>query len=161
MTYTAENPHADGRTSPRARPRYRPPSHSDLHATSRTHDNWIEARQTSCRQQTAPPQHHCSKDVTLNAVLSCPRKYSGLPPFSEIWGYVCPQIRFPPTQDHQANMILTVTTNRFRHHWKLGGDPTRSPAPVSTEHASGRQGPGDARGTRSVACGCLTQTCRG
>ena len=66
MTYTAENPHADGNTSPGARPRYRPPRHRDLHATSRTHDNWTTARQTSCRQQTAPPQPRCSKDVTAH-----------------------------------------------------------------------------------------------
>jgi hypothetical protein len=38
MTYTAENPHADGSAAPGARPRYRPPRHHDLHATSRTHD---------------------------------------------------------------------------------------------------------------------------
>jgi len=35
-------------------------------ATSRTHDNWMVARQTSCRQQTAPPQPRCSKDVTTH-----------------------------------------------------------------------------------------------
>ena len=39
MTYTAETPHADGSAAPGARPRYRPPRHSDLHDTSRTHDN--------------------------------------------------------------------------------------------------------------------------
>ena len=66
MTYTAENPHADGNTSPGARPRYRPPRHRDLHATSRTHDNRMAGRQTSCRQQTAPPQPRCSKDVTAH-----------------------------------------------------------------------------------------------
>jgi hypothetical protein len=32
---------------------------------------------------------------------------------------------------------------------------------AAQQHASGRQGPGDARGTRSVARGCLTQTCCG
>ena len=66
MTYTAENPHADGSAAPGARPRYRPPRHRDLHATSRTHDNWMAARQTSCRQQTAPPQPRCSKDVNAH-----------------------------------------------------------------------------------------------
>ena len=66
MTYTAENPHADGITAPGARPRYRPPRHIDLHATSRTHDNRMAGRQTSCRQQTAPPQPRCSKDVTAH-----------------------------------------------------------------------------------------------
>ena len=66
MTYTAENPHADGSAAPGARPRYRPPRHRDLPATSRTHDNWMAARQTSCRQQTAPPQPRCSKDVTAH-----------------------------------------------------------------------------------------------
>jgi hypothetical protein len=66
MTYTAENPHADGSSATGARPRYRPPRHRDLHATSCTHDNWMPARQTSCRQQTAPPQPPCSKDVTAH-----------------------------------------------------------------------------------------------
>jgi hypothetical protein len=66
MTYTAENPHADGSAAPGARPHYRPPRHRDLPATSRTHDNWMAARQTSCRQQTAPPQLRCSKDVTAH-----------------------------------------------------------------------------------------------
>ena len=32
---------------------------------------------------------------------------------------------------------------------------------AAQQHASGRQGPGDARGTRSAARGCLTKTCRG
>jgi hypothetical protein len=32
MTYTAENPHADGSAAPGARPRYRPPRHRNLHA---------------------------------------------------------------------------------------------------------------------------------
>jgi hypothetical protein len=39
----SENPHA-------------PPRHSNLPDTSRAHDNWKTARQTSCLQQTAPPQ---------------------------------------------------------------------------------------------------------
>ena len=64
MTYTTENPHADGSAAPGARPRYQQPLHRDLPDTSSTHDNWMEARQTSCRQQTAPPQQCCSKDVT-------------------------------------------------------------------------------------------------
>ena len=56
MTYTAENPHADGSATPGARPRYQPTRHSDLHATSNTHDNWMDARQTSCRwRQDRPP----------------------------------------------------------------------------------------------------------
>jgi hypothetical protein len=59
MTYTAENPHAGGSAAPGARPRYQPPRHRDLHATFRTHDNGMAARQTSCRQQTAPPQPRC------------------------------------------------------------------------------------------------------
>ena len=66
MIDTAGNPHADGSAAPGARPRYRPPRHSDLPATSRTHDNWMAARQTSCRQQTAPAQPRCSKDVTAH-----------------------------------------------------------------------------------------------
>jgi hypothetical protein len=69
MTYTAENPHADGSASPGARPRYQPPCHRDLPATSRTHDNWMESRQTSCCQQTAVPQPCCSKDVTVHPHL--------------------------------------------------------------------------------------------
>ena len=36
MTYTAENPHADGSASSGARPRYRQPRHSDLPDTSLT-----------------------------------------------------------------------------------------------------------------------------
>jgi len=66
MTYTAENPHADGRASSGTRPRYRPPSHIDLPATSSTHYNWMGARQMSCHQQMAPPQPRCSKDVTAH-----------------------------------------------------------------------------------------------
>ncbi len=92
MTYTAENPHADGSTAPGARPgarpRYRPPRHRDLPATSRTHDNWMAARQTSCRQQTAPPQPRCSKDVNAHPHRPGARPgrpypvptYSGQPP---------------------------------------------------------------------------------
>jgi hypothetical protein len=34
MTYTAENPHADGSAAPGARPRFRPPRRRDPHATS-------------------------------------------------------------------------------------------------------------------------------
>ena len=65
MTYTAENPHADGSAAPGARPS-RQTRHSDPPATPRTHDNWMAARQTSRRQQTAPPQPRCSKDVTTH-----------------------------------------------------------------------------------------------
>ncbi len=36
MTYTAENPHADGSAAPGARPRLRPPSRRDPHDTSST-----------------------------------------------------------------------------------------------------------------------------
>jgi hypothetical protein len=54
------------RGAPGARPRYRPSRHSDPPDTSRSHDNWMVARQTSCRQQTAPPQTRCSKDVTAH-----------------------------------------------------------------------------------------------
>jgi hypothetical protein len=66
LQMTAETPHADSSAAPGARPRYRPPRHRDLHATSHTHDNWMAARQTSCRQQTAPAQPRCSKDVTAH-----------------------------------------------------------------------------------------------
>ena len=66
MIDTAGNPHADGSAAPGARPRHRPSRHSDPPATSRSHDNWMAARQTSCRQQTAPPQPRCSKDVTAH-----------------------------------------------------------------------------------------------
>jgi hypothetical protein len=38
----------------------------DLPDTSHTHNNWKEARQTSCRQQTAPPQPYCSKVFTTH-----------------------------------------------------------------------------------------------
>jgi len=50
MTYTAETPHTDGSVSPGARPLYQPNSHSYLYDTSRTHDNRMAGRQTSCRQ---------------------------------------------------------------------------------------------------------------
>ena len=66
MIDTAGNPHADGSATPGARPRHRPSSHRNPPATSRSHDNWMAARQTSCRQQTAPPQPRCSKDVTAH-----------------------------------------------------------------------------------------------
>ena len=66
MIDTAGNPHADGSAAPGARPRHRPSRHRDPPATSRSHDNWMAARQTSCRQQTAPPQPRCSKDVTAH-----------------------------------------------------------------------------------------------
>jgi hypothetical protein len=39
----------------------RPPRH-----VPRTHDNRMAGRQMSCRQQTAPPQSRCSKDVTAH-----------------------------------------------------------------------------------------------
>jgi hypothetical protein len=46
MTNTAETPHADGRASPGARPRFRPPRHRDHHATSPapTTTGWRENR---------------------------------------------------------------------------------------------------------------------
>ena len=66
MIDTAGNPHADGSAAPGARPRHRPSSHRNPPATSRSHDNWMAARQTSCRQQTAPPPPRCSKDVTAH-----------------------------------------------------------------------------------------------
>ena len=69
MIDTAGNPHTDGSAAPElpgARPRHRPSRHRDPPATSRSHDNWMAARQTSCRQQTAPPQPRCSKDVTAH-----------------------------------------------------------------------------------------------
>jgi hypothetical protein len=46
MTYTAENPHADGSTAPGARPRFRPPRRRDPHATSPapTTTGWRENR---------------------------------------------------------------------------------------------------------------------
>jgi hypothetical protein len=42
MTSTPENPHADGRADPGARPRYRPPRHRDLHDTSHTHQTELQ-----------------------------------------------------------------------------------------------------------------------
>jgi hypothetical protein len=66
MIDTAGNPHADGSAAPGARPRHRPSRHLDPPDTSRSHDNWMSARQTSCRQQTSPPQTRCSKDVTAH-----------------------------------------------------------------------------------------------
>jgi hypothetical protein len=78
MTYTAETPHTDVSAVPRARPRYRQTSHINLLATSRTHDNRMAGRQTSCRQQTAPPQLRCSKGV-IAAHQHQPRARPGLP----------------------------------------------------------------------------------
>jgi hypothetical protein len=68
MTYTAETQHTDGINSPGARPRYRPPSHLYPHATSRTHDNRMDGRQTSCCQQTAPPM---SQHISVCPVPAC------------------------------------------------------------------------------------------
>jgi hypothetical protein len=42
------------------------PTTATFHDTSRTHYNWMAARQTSCRQQTAPAQSRSSKDVTAH-----------------------------------------------------------------------------------------------
>jgi len=66
MIDTAGNPHTDGNATPGSRPRHRPSRHRDPPVTSSSHDNWMSARQTSCRQQTAPPQTRCSKDVTAH-----------------------------------------------------------------------------------------------
>ena len=46
MTYTTENPHADGSTASEARPRFRPPSLRDPHTTScaPTTTGWREDR---------------------------------------------------------------------------------------------------------------------
>ncbi len=66
MIDTAGNPLSDGSATPGARPHHRPSRHRDPPATSCSHDNWMAARQTSCRQQTAPPQPRCSKDVTAH-----------------------------------------------------------------------------------------------
>ena len=85
MTYTAENPHADGSTSTSSRPRYQPPSHRKLPATSRTHYNWMAARQTSCRQQTAPAQPRCIKDVTAHPHWPGARPGSPCPVPACIW----------------------------------------------------------------------------
>ena len=69
MIDTAGNPHADGSPAPGARPRHRPSRHSNPPDTSCSHDNWMSARQTSCRQQTAPPPPRSSKDVTAHPHL--------------------------------------------------------------------------------------------
>jgi hypothetical protein len=67
MTYTAENParrwQRRARSTPTSRtaPPPRPPRHVPC-----THDNRMAGRQMSCRQQTAPPQSRCSKDVTAH-----------------------------------------------------------------------------------------------
>jgi hypothetical protein len=72
MTYTVtgENPHADGSASPGAWPRFRPPAAATpkLRHVPRTHFNRMAGRQMSCRQQTAPPQSRCSKDVTAHPI---------------------------------------------------------------------------------------------
>jgi hypothetical protein len=48
MTYTAENPHADGSAVPGARPRFRPPRRRDPHATSPAPTT------TGCREDRCP-----------------------------------------------------------------------------------------------------------
>jgi hypothetical protein len=67
MTYTAEKPARRWQRRARSTPTLppapppRPPQH-----VPRTHDNRMAGRQMSCRQQTAPPQSRCSKDVTAH-----------------------------------------------------------------------------------------------
>jgi hypothetical protein len=62
MTYTTENPHADGSATPGARPRHRPSRHRDRHndhATSPapTTTGWQEDR---CPVVSKRPLHSCS-----------------------------------------------------------------------------------------------------
>ena len=56
MTYTTENPHADGSAAPGARPRFRPPRRRDPHATSPapTTTGWREDR---CPVNSKRPLH--------------------------------------------------------------------------------------------------------
>jgi hypothetical protein len=61
MTYTPENPHADGNAAPGERPRFRPPHRRDPHATSPA-PTTIGRR----KDRSAPPQSRCSKDVTAH-----------------------------------------------------------------------------------------------
>jgi len=77
MTDTAENPHTDGRAATGSRPHHRLTRHSDPPDTPCTHDNWMVARQTSRRQQTARPRVRCSKDVTAHPFR--PRASPGRP----------------------------------------------------------------------------------
>jgi hypothetical protein len=67
MTYTVEKQHADDISAPGARPRFLPSCRHDPHGTAPAPMtmNRITGRQMSCRQQTAPPQSRCSKDVTI------------------------------------------------------------------------------------------------
>ena len=82
-------------------------SHVDMRFSHVEHDNWMAARQTSCRQQTAPPQSRCSKDVTSHphrpgARPGCPCPVpacSGQPPsgrsgFSSPFGTECSSLGF-------------------------------------------------------------------
>jgi len=117
MTYTAENPHTDGSAAPGARPRYRPPRHSDHHATSRTHNNRMAGRQMSCRQQTAPPQLCYSKDVTAHPHRPgahpghpCPvPASSGQPPSAQS------RFQHPMAEQNFSSPLRNRTTL-----WKLG-----------------------------------------
>ncbi len=68
MTYTAENPHADGSASPGARPHYQPPCHSDLPATSCTHDNWMESRQVPVVSKL-PFHSHAAAKMSLHILI--------------------------------------------------------------------------------------------
>jgi hypothetical protein len=45
------------------------------------------------------------------------------------------QFDSPLPEDHRAN--IRSTPDSLRRHWKLGGAPPRSPAPMSTEGRSG------------------------
>ena len=42
ITFSAENPHADGNAAPGARPRFRPPRRRDPHATSPAYEQWTQ-----------------------------------------------------------------------------------------------------------------------
>jgi hypothetical protein len=76
MTYTAENPHTDGSGSPRARPRFRPPSHSDAHDISPapTTAGW---RENSCPVISKQPLHSSTVAKMSQHICICPEPILG------------------------------------------------------------------------------------
>jgi hypothetical protein len=71
MTYTTENPHADGSAAPGARPRFRPPRRRDPHATSPapTTTGWREDR---CPVVSKRPLHSRAAAKMSPHIRICP-----------------------------------------------------------------------------------------
>jgi hypothetical protein len=95
MTYTAENPHADGSAAPGARPRLRPPRRHDTHVTSPspTTTGWREDR---CPVVSKRPLHSLSVAKMSPHILIGPEPvlpaHAPSPPTS---GSHCPASQLP------------------------------------------------------------------